>query len=572
MMGFASKGLILLTLPFFFPFLVSGSNCSDCYSDWDHVREVLIDNSSNNQELIGHQVKVELNTQSLISNGELESDGKDLRFATPDCEELCFAVDSGMNTSNTLLWVKTDTIEASSMDTIYMFHGNSSASDVSDPACTYEFFEGFESGNLNAWHDTCIFDGNYTCGSTGGTGGCTDDDCDSTVTSTSKSFHGSYGAKMFNEASCFCSPYNGPINELQRKVSLPNGNYVVDFYHKEWEEQYSYCSCTDCTPNNIQLCVDGNNLYSSDSTQCVYQDCDECEDPWELATSSCFNVSGGSTEITFWEQAGDCSKNRTWLDDIKIRKCPAPPTQVGRSLYPISVHTSSEKTICGGSEGEARVDSVSGGAPPYRFQWDDPSGQSDDTASGLTAGNHQVTTTDRLGCERTDTVQVPNQAGPKLQLDSLIKTPCNDECSGEAYTSVSRGKAPYEFEWSGDGDKQGANAQGLCAETYELVVTDSNGCRDDLEMDLGDCELKVPNVITPNGDGKNDALVIGNLDRYPGSSITIYNRWGEKVYSDSDYQNDWKGGKLSDGTYFFVLKPKSKKAPIKGQLTILRDR
>jgi gliding motility-associated-like protein len=547
-------------------------NCSDCFSDWEHVREVRIDNRSNGQELTGHQVKVVLNTKALISNGELEADGKDLRFATEDCEELCFAVDSGMNTTNTVLWVKTDSIPASSRDTIYMFHGNPSASNEADPACTYEFFEGFESGNLNAWHDTCIYDGNYTCGSTGGTGGCADDNCDPSTTTMAKSFHGNSSAMMFGEASCFCSPYNGPVNELQRTVSLPDGDYVLDFYQKEWEEQYDFCSCTDCTPNNINLCIDGNTLYSSDSTQCVYQDCGNCEDPWELASSSCFTVSGGSTEITFWEKIGDCSRNRTWLDDIRIRKCPAPPTTVGDELYPLEVRTSSRRTICGGSGGKAIVDSVTDGAPPYSYDWDDPSGQKGDTASGLLAGNYVVTINDRLGCGTKDTVRVDDRPGPELKLDSLVETPCDDECRGEVFSSVREGVPPYEFRWNDPGIEKDSIVRGLCAKSYKLTVVDSNDCRDELEVELGECELEVPNVITPNGDGKNEAFVIENLDRYPGSSLTVYNRWGKKVYEDPDYENDWKGGKLSDGTYFFVLTPKGKKAPIKGELTVLRDR
>jgi gliding motility-associated-like protein len=65
-------------------------------------------------------------------------------------------------------------------------------------------------------------------------------------------------------------------------------------------------------------------------------------------------------------------------------------------------------------------------------------------------------------------------------------------------------------------------------------------------------EILVPNVITPNGDGQNDALVFTNLEFFPGSKLKIYNRWGEVVYESDDYRNDWRGG-VSDGTYYFVL-------------------
>ncbi|BAV08693.1 conserved repeat domain-containing protein/gliding motility-associated C-terminal domain-containing protein [Filimonas lacunae] len=75
-------------------------------------------------------------------------------------------------------------------------------------------------------------------------------------------------------------------------------------------------------------------------------------------------------------------------------------------------------------------------------------------------------------------------------------------------------------------------------------------------------DLFIPNVITPNGDGKNDKFVILGLTSYPGSPIMIYNRWGNMVYQSSDYKNDWTGKGLNDGTYYYILtvnKPSGKR-------------
>ena len=66
--------------------------------------------------------------------------------------------------------------------------------------------------------------------------------------------------------------------------------------------------------------------------------------------------------------------------------------------------------------------------------------------------------------------------------------------------------------------------------------------------------LVVPNVITPNGDGKNDKFIITGLGRYPNSEISIFNRWDNMVYHSSDYNNDWDGSGLNTGTYYYVLK------------------
>ena len=65
--------------------------------------------------------------------------------------------------------------------------------------------------------------------------------------------------------------------------------------------------------------------------------------------------------------------------------------------------------------------------------------------------------------------------------------------------------------------------------------------------------IVVPNVMTPNSDGMNDIFEIRYIDLYDVKKLTIYNRWGTIVYQSEDYQNDWDGGNVSDGVYFYVL-------------------
>ncbi len=66
-------------------------------------------------------------------------------------------------------------------------------------------------------------------------------------------------------------------------------------------------------------------------------------------------------------------------------------------------------------------------------------------------------------------------------------------------------------------------------------------------------DLFIPNLITPNGDGKNDLFVILGLNHYPNATLRIYNRWGSEVYQSQNYQNDWGGSGLNDGTYYYIL-------------------
>ena len=62
------------------------------------------------------------------------------------------------------------------------------------------------------------------------------------------------------------------------------------------------------------------------------------------------------------------------------------------------------------------------------------------------------------------------------------------------------------------------------------------------------------NIITPNRDGKNDVLVIDNIQLYPGNSLAIFNRWGREVYKTTNYQNNWgQDDGLAAGNYFYLL-------------------
>lgn len=65
--------------------------------------------------------------------------------------------------------------------------------------------------------------------------------------------------------------------------------------------------------------------------------------------------------------------------------------------------------------------------------------------------------------------------------------------------------------------------------------------------------VTIPNVITANGDSWNDIFMIDYLNLYDIKKVTIFNRWGTQVFHSDDYQNDWDGGDVSDGVYFYVV-------------------
>ncbi len=89
-------------------------------------------------------------------------------------------------------------------------------------------------------------------------------------------------------------------------------------------------------------------------------------------------------------------------------------------------------------------------------------------------------------------------------------------------------------------------------------------------------EINVPNAITPNDDGKNDVLVIDNIEKFPEAELTIFNRWGDILYIAKNYNNTWNGtnqngNPLPEGTYYYILRLKLNDGKIlRGDMTILR--
>ncbi|MFN3918148.1 MAG: gliding motility-associated C-terminal domain-containing protein [Flavobacteriales bacterium] len=112
----------------------------------------------------------------------------------------------------------------------------------------------------------------------------------------------------------------------------------------------------------------------------------------------------------------------------------------------------------------------------------------------------------------------------------------------------------------------------------EYIVVVSNDCGvsvDTAFVEILNCTLIIPNIITPNGDGINDTFYIENIDNHPGVLLQIFNRWGNLVWEASPYQNNWggkdkQGDNLSDGTYFFVLTSDKLENAITGTVNIAR--
>ena len=99
-----------------------------------------------------------------------------------------------------------------------------------------------------------------------------------------------------------------------------------------------------------------------------------------------------------------------------------------------------------------------------------------------------------------------------------------------------------------------------------------------------EADLQFPNIITPNGDGKNDVFAIINMDAERPNHLSIYNRWGKKVFDCDNYQtfardgviyneeNGFSASNLSDGVYFYTFhyQGRVRAVDFHGTLTVIR--
>ena len=138
----------------------------------------------------------------------------------------------------------------------------------------------------------------------------------------------------------------------------------------------------------------------------------------------------------------------------------------------------------------------------------------------------------------------------------------------EAILSLPNLDGAYQVEWNFIDDQ--GNESFVSSEVgiqvamdglYQVNLTTGPPCylnaSGSFEVETVICEMIIPNVITPNSDGDNERFQISDLSYFPGSSCSIYNRWGNAVFTSNDFGNSsgWRPtqDEASDGTYYYVI-------------------
>lgn len=215
----------------------------------------------------------------------------------------------------------------------------------------------------------------------------------------------------------------------------------------------------------------------------------------------------------------------------------------------------------GGANGSASVTPV-GGTPVYSFNWL-PIGGTSSLGVGLSQGFYTVITTDANNCSKSNTVEILSSSQDMtVTVTNTIAPDCGQFLNGAISINADGGSPNYTYLWSNGNTT--ANNTNISDGTYTVIVTDSHNCTKQLEIAL-DCftALFIPEILSPNGDGKNDKLEIKGIYKYPNNKVTIFNRWGSVVYYKEKYNNEWDGkpnvstitgnGLLPSGTYYIVI-------------------
>lgn len=239
---------------------------------------------------------------------------------------------------------------------------------------------------------------------------------------------------------------------------------------------------------------------------------------------------------------------------------------------PVQVQLGNDITVCENTGGSTIDAGNTGASFVWSLDGNVISGQSSQTLTVTAPGVYSVLVTDGNGCTGTDQMTLIVNPLPQVNIGNDT-TFCSQDplpLLSIANTNINT----YAWTFNGDPIGSGSSVQATSYGTYGVTVIDNNGCEgyDEIIFEERPCEIEIPNVFTPgNGDGKNDTFFIKHLDTNPNTIVKILNRWGREVYSSSNYQNDWNGGDLPDGTYYYVVVLKSGK-DYKGTLKLIRQK
>lgn len=230
------------------------------------------------------------------------------------------------------------------------------------------------------------------------------------------------------------------------------------------------------------------------------------------------------------------------------------------SKYNINTNLVNTNNNCEEGCGATAEVFASGGLQPYSYQWSN--GETVSAIEDLCCGLYTVVVSDSNNCTITDSVEI-------TYVNTLTEVEINASHTrvfdGEEITlSVTPidGMFYYWTPIDGLSSPLSSTTNAIVYESTEYIVTvtDNHGCeiKDSIfiEVDVINCgrpNIYVPNIFTPNNDGKNDIIFVKG-EWIESFEFAIFDRWGEKVFFTDDLNIGWDGtfnGKSCDAAVYY---------------------
>lgn len=299
------------------------------------------------------------------------------------------------------------------------------------------------------------------------------------------------------------------------------------------------------------------------------------------------NVNGGTAPYSYVWNNGQTTVTATGLSAgtytcliSDANGCTTTQVVTIAQPSPVTASTNFNNENCGSSDGDASA-TGSGGTGPYSYIWSNA--QTGSSISGLSAGTYSVLVTDANGCTTSASVTLISNAGPVADAGVDVSILLGDD----AQLNASGGTT---YVWSPSGGLSCSTCANPLASPeqtteYCVTVTDVNGCSSTDCMTVTveipcpeNIEIALPNAFTPNGDGNNDLFLIDGLNNCVTEyTLTIYDRWGEKVFETNDFSLSWDGtfkGKDMDAAvfvyYFSATFTNGKSVMKKGNISLIK--
>jgi len=216
---------------------------------------------------------------------------------------------------------------------------------------------------------------------------------------------------------------------------------------------------------------------------------------------------------------------------------------------------STEMTSCFGREDGLATVTLTGGTPPYRYAGQNYMFNGNRLElSFLPMGNQTIVIYDAVDCE----VQISYNIGSPMPLEvdvRVLKPACPGEANGELVVTPYGGVAPYLVTWDYL-QSDGQELIGVPSGEYTATIVDDSGC---ISFGTGMVNEEAPQVRMPSGFRPGDGGVNGIYEGVSNCNLnyhlSIFNRWGELIYSGSEgWDGTVNGIEALPDAYTFIIK------------------